>query len=56
MFTKYYNGMYINAYISKDTCYVTDDHNTFSGITFKSYRAAQLAITKARKQGVPASR
>lgn len=56
MFTKYYNGMYINAYISKNACYVTDDYNTFSGVQFKSYRAAQLAITKARNQGIQASR
>ena len=56
MFTHYYNGMYINGSISKPCCYVTDDLGIFVGRMFKSYRAAQIAITKARKSGVPASR
>lgn len=56
MFTYRYNGMYINGSISRRSCYVTDDFNTFAGITFKSYRAAQVAITKARNAGVPESR
>ena len=56
MFTYRYNGMYINGYINKNTCYVTDDYNTFAGKVFKSYRAAQVAITKARNRGVPESR
>jgi len=56
MFTYLYNGMYINGSISSPVCYVTDDYDTFTGKKFKSYRAAQVAITKARKRGVPASR
>lgn len=56
MFTYRYNGMYINGNINKSQCYVTDDLGTFKGITFKSYRAAQMAITKARNRGVPESR
>ncbi len=55
MFTKYYNGMYINGYCAKSECYVTDDTNHFKGKMFKTYRAAQIAITKARNAGVPAS-
>lgn len=54
MTTQYYNGMYIN--IGRLGCYVTDDTGYFVGRRFKSYRAAQLAITKARRAGVPASR
>ena len=56
MFTYYYNGMYINGSCSHSWCYVTDDYDTFKGKRFKSYRAAQVAITKARNSGVPASR
>jgi hypothetical protein len=56
MFTKYHNGMYINGSFSKAECYVTDDTGHFYGKFFKSYRAAQIAITKARNSGVPASR
>lgn len=56
MFTHKYNGMYINGKFDTDRCYVTDDTNHFAGRTFKSYRAAQIAITKARKAGVPESR
>lgn len=56
MFTHRYNGMYINGYFEKDDCYVTDDTNHFRGKRFKSYRAAQMAITKARTSGVPESR
>lgn len=56
MFTIKYNGMYINGSCSHDWCYVTDDYGTFKGIRFKSYRAAQLAITKAKNSGVPNSR
>lgn len=56
MFTRSYNGMYINGRFDKDYCYVTDDFNTFTGKMFKSYRSAQIAITKARKAGVQASR
>jgi len=56
MFTHYYNGMYINGYTNKPECRVSDDYNTFAGRVFKSYRAAQIAITKARAAGVAASR
>ncbi len=56
MFTHSYNGMYINGYCDKNSCYVTDDTGRFVGRMFKSYRAAQLAITKARNEGIPASR
>ena len=56
MFTHRYNGMYINGYFDRSECYVTDDTQHFYGKMFKSYRAAQLAITKARNVGIPASR
>lgn len=56
MFTHYYNGMYINGSFSHGWCYVTDDFGTFWGKQFKSYRAAQIAITKARNAGVSPSR
>ena len=56
MFTHYYNGMYINGYCDKAWCYIADDSGLFAGKRFKSYRAAQIAITKARKAGAPASR
>lgn len=56
MFTHRYNGMYINGSCSHDRCYVTDDTGHFVGREFKSYRAAQIAITKARNSGVSASR
>jgi len=56
MFTHRYNGMYINGYCNKPECYVTDDTHHFHGRRFKSYRAAQIAITKARNAGVPESR
>ena len=56
MFTHFYNGAYINGHCNSDYCYVTDDTGYFSGLRFKSYRAAQIAITKARKAGLTASR
>ena len=56
MFTYRYNGMYINGSVNTKVCYVTDDYDTFKGKIFKSYRAAQVAITKARKSGVLESR
>lgn len=55
MFTVKYNGMYINGHCAKNQCYVTDDFGTFRGRVFKSFRAAQIAITKARKSGVSES-
>jgi hypothetical protein len=56
MFTHRYNGMYINGYCNKPECHVTDDTGYFIGKIFKSYRSAQIAITKARNAGIPASR
>lgn len=56
MFTYRYKGMYINGSLNTKVCYVTDDYGTFKGKTFKSYRAAQVAITKARNSGIPESR
>lgn len=52
--TTFYNGMYINE--SVKGCYVTNDSGTFRGIMFPSTLAAKRAITKARGNGVPASR
>lgn len=52
--TTYYKGMYINE--SAKGCYVTNDNATFRGIMFPSTLAAKRAITKARDNGVPASR
>ena len=56
MFTIRYNGMYINGRFDCDMCYVADDTCHFKGKMFKSFRSAQIAITKARKSGAPASR
>jgi hypothetical protein len=56
MFTHRYNGAYINGYCAKPECYVTTDCGRFHGVRFKTYRAAQIAITRARKAGMPASR
>lgn len=56
MFTIKYNGMYINGYHNSKVCYVTDDTNHFKGRQFNSLHAAKIAITKARKAGVPESR
>ena len=47
MFTHRYKGMYINGYCDKPECTVVG--YSMEGRTFKSYRAAQLAITKACK-------
>ena len=56
MYTRYYKGMYINGSCAQGHCYVTDDTGHFLGRVFESYRSAQIAITKARASGVPASR
>jgi hypothetical protein len=48
MFTHNYKGMYIHGYADKDECTVSG----FSipvGKVFKSYRAAQMAVSKAVK-------
>jgi len=49
MFTIYYKGLYINGYCDKDECYVAGFPNSFAGKRFKSFRAAQLAITESLK-------
>ena len=56
MFTFYYNGMYINENFSRSDCYVTDDTFYFLGRRFNSVHAAKIAITRARRAGIPASR
>ena len=48
MFTHYYKGGYIHGYCAKDECRVSIYGIPFTKL-FKSYRAAQLAITKACK-------
>jgi hypothetical protein len=55
MFTFHYNGMFINGYFDRSECYVTSDCNTFSGKRFNSVLSAKRAITKARRNGIPAS-
>ena len=46
MFTHYYKGMYIHGYCDKKECRVSG-YGISPNVLFKSYRAAQLAITKA---------
>ena len=48
--------MYINGYCDKQIYYITDDYGTYKGLRFKSFRSAQIAITKARNKGIGASR
>lgn len=48
MFTHHYRGMYIHGYCDKQECHVTG-YSIPPGKTFRSYRAAQLAIAKACK-------
>jgi len=55
MFTFHYNGMFINGHFDRNECRVTDDHNTFQGLVFKTCIGAKRAITKARKAGIQAS-
>ena len=45
MFTHNYKGMYIHGYCDRPECRVSG--YSLEGKVFKSYRAAQLAITKA---------
>ena len=45
MFTHYYKGLYIHGYCDKPECRVSG--GGLEGKTFKSYRAAQIAITKS---------
>jgi len=56
MFTHYYKGMFIHGYFDRKECHVTAENDHFRGRRFPTYRAAQMAITKARNAGVPASR
>lgn len=50
MFTHSYKGAWIHRYCDKDECHVTSlIPGQFKGKTFKSYRAAQIAITKSIK-------
>lgn len=51
MFTIYYKMLIV---ISKPV--ITDDYGTYTGIRFKSFTSAQIAITKARNKGVEPSR
>jgi hypothetical protein len=51
MFTHRYNGLYIHGYFDKPECHVTGSRTLDR--MFKSYRAAQIAVTKARRAGVP---
>jgi len=56
MYTIRYNGSYINGSFAGADCYVTDDSDHFCGQRFKSIHAAKIAITRARRAGLPASR
>lgn len=56
MYTFRYNGMYINGSFNRPECYITDDTFHFLGKRFKNVQAAKVAITKARKAGIAASR
>ncbi len=47
MWTVYYKGMFINGYSDRDECTVIGGKLTDR--KFKSFRAAQIAITKAVK-------
>ena len=49
MFTHYYKGGYIHGYFDKPTCKVSV-YSVDPSKEFKSYSAAQLAITKATKE------
>jgi hypothetical protein len=49
MFTHYYKGCYIHGYCDKPDCKVSA-WNIAPSKVFKSYRAAQLAITKSVKE------
>lgn len=49
MFTSIYKGMHIHGYFDRDECTVSGGFSIDPAKPFKSYRAAQLAITKAVK-------
>lgn len=46
MFTHYYKGFYINGRCDCEACTIADDTGHFYGRKFKSYFAAQIAISK----------
>lgn len=50
MFTRSFKGFYINGYCSKPECSVVfaTGGEVLPGYKFKSYRAAQLFITKIK--------
>ena len=50
MWTREYRGLYINGYLDKSECRVVwgAGGEVLPGYKFKSYRAAQLFITKIR--------
>lgn len=52
MWTKLYKGYYIHGYFNKDDCQVmTENTETTFGIIYcKSFRAAQMAVTKHIKE------
>lgn len=49
MFTHNYRGMFIHGYFDKPECRVTG-YSIYPAKVFKSYRAAQLAISAACKR------
>jgi hypothetical protein len=55
MFTQEYNGAWIQGYCHHPVCYVTHDSDHFTGKSFKSVRAAKIAITKARNNSLAPS-
>ena len=54
MFTIFYKGFYINCYIDKEECSIACngiDTNDRFGYTFKSIKAAKMAISKWLNKG-----
>ena len=49
MFTHNYRGMFIHGYFDKPECWISG-FNINPSKLFKSYRAAQIAVTKAIKK------
>lgn len=50
MFTHKYKGLWINGFTDKPECYVLSERDgCFRNKTFRSYRAAQIAITNSLK-------
>lgn len=50
MWTKNYKGCYVHGYIDKPECLVVFYHGNRKNLVCKSYRAAQIAITKYNKE------